>query len=481
MRLKKEIHKVMEVGGGQSSRAGQAVELDDDVEARQGGARDIPQRARQDALSKDGKAPTPDGGTPSSSSLRTRDHSSSISGTVTTGNPFIRAPSRTKISPAQEERLQSRPIAQMMDSYDWDDEFHTQGEETPQRPDSSEFSEPTEKVPVGISRLHSVVMPQLQMEPIYWRPVNDIAPVVRATWFYKETLLPVEVDIANMLEAGYAALQPWTETWNDELNSAVEVGALGEMRILHRLWPEKIPKITSRPGTSRTVETTSALANAEPEDPEKEHRDILAVAAAIIDSAVGDSDIDNKASGSSPFGRDGRLRQYPQSGVIYANEKDAYLLRPNLQPSDYYGRKPLASYIRKGRKIGIPVVRGFDQTAWDLLHPPRKSATAVKAQEGVSSAEAGAPQRRRQKLDPTFALSERPKVTDLVLVIHGIGQKLSERVESYHFTHAMNTFRREFNVELGTDAVKAHLRKDMGGIMVLPVSRRTFFIVSLHL
>lgn len=50
-----------------------------------------------------------------------------------------------------------------------------------------------------------------------------------------------------------------------------------------------------------------------------------------------------------------------------------------------------------------------------------------------------------------------------------IGQKLSERVESFHFTHAINGFRREINVELGNEAVKSYMRKDLGGIMTLPV------------
>jgi hypothetical protein len=68
---------------------------------------------------------------------------------------------------------------------------------------------------------------------------------------------------------------------------------------------------------------------------------------------------------------------------------------------------------------------------------------------------------------------KRPKVTDLVLVIHGIGQKLSERVESFHFTHAINSFRRSVNVELGTDAVRKVLRKGHGEIMVLPVNWRS--------
>ena len=138
---------------------------------------------------------------------------------------------------------------------------------------------------------------------------------------------------------------------------------------------------------------------------------------------------------------------------MYANAKEAYILRPSLQPSDYYGRRPLANYIRKGRSIGIRIVRGFDQAAWDKLYPPKKGLTASKASEGVSTSQAGAPAAERQLHDPTLAMSKRPEVTDLVLAIHGIGQKLSEKVESYHFTHAINAFRRETNVELGTNVL----------------------------
>ena len=50
-----------------------------------------------------------------------------------------------------------------------------------------------------------------------------------------------------------------------------------------------------------------------------------------------------------------------------------------------------------------------------------------------------------------------------------IGQKLSERVESFHFTHNINRFRRQMNVELESDPVRPWLRQDLGSIMVLPV------------
>lgn len=391
----------------------------------------------------------------------------------TTGRPFARAPSRKAVpqlsSKQRDSSLDSRPEPHTLDSYNWD---VTEGliNHHPQEEEKVEENEgPTAKVAVGVSRLHQVVMPNLQMEPIYWAPVHDIAPVTRGTWFYKDTMLPVETPVANMLEAGYVELQPWTETWRDELNSAIEVGAAGEMKILHKLWPEQLTKRPdSRPGTSQGEMPNMAasnLADLEPDTPGKQRERAVEAACDIIDISSGVNGPDNKAAGSVTYSE----KNYPHAGVIYANVTEAHILKPNLQPSTYYGRRPLANYIRKGRKLGVAVVRGFDQAAWDRLYPPKKGATMKKAQEGVSSAQSGAPPTRRQKNDPELARSERPKVTELVLVIHGIGQKLSERMESFHFTHAINAFRREVNVELGTDAVKAHLRKDMGGIMVLPV------------
>lgn len=314
------------------------------------------------------------------------------------------------------------------------------------------------------------------MEPIYWSPVNDIASVVRGTWFYKDNMLPVEVDVANMLEAGYVELRAWSQTWTDELNSAAEVGAAGEMKILHKLWPDRPKKVpSSRPGTSRGQGGGQMLTTVETEevDPEKERQELAEHAGHLIDISSGKEDSDHKAAGSAPYGKEGTPRKYLSAGVIYANDREAYMLSPSLQPSVYYGRRPLSNYIRKGHRIGIQVVRGFDQQAWNKLHPPKKlNGKAEKAREGVSASEGGVPVEERQRQDPSFAQSERPNVTDLVFVIHGIGQKLSERVESYHFTHAINSLRREVNVELGTESVKAHLRPEQGGIMVLPVNWR---------
>ncbi|KAK3714943.1 hypothetical protein LTR37_007433 [Vermiconidia calcicola] len=403
----------------------------------------------------------------------------------TTGTPFIRAPSRKQVPVLQRDEAPARPKAKTHDTYQWDDTSHlVDRSRAPE--DTSELKDgkrPDAKVPVGVSRLHQVEMPDLRMTPIYWTPVHDEATVVRGTWFYQETMLPVEPTVANMLEAGYVDLQCWTETWKDELNSAVEVGAAGEMKIVHKLWPENPPRpLDSRP-VSRSGQpnaadredllriATSNLADA-PDTPEQAREKAVEVACDIIDVASGPEGADNKSSGTLLYGRSGAIRTYASSGVIYTNEREATLLKPSLMPSAYYGRRPLANYIRKGYKLGIPVVRGFDQAAWEKLHPRKSDSKATEADQGTATSAAGAPPNSRRKVDPDLTLADRPKVTDLIFVIHGIGQQLSHRMESYHFTHAINAFRREVNVEVGSKEVKARFRKDMGGIMVLPINWR---------
>jgi hypothetical protein len=53
------------------------------------------------------------------------------------------------------------------------------------RSESRKSLETSADIVVGVSRLHMVSLPILQMKPIYWSPINDISAVMRATWFYK--------------------------------------------------------------------------------------------------------------------------------------------------------------------------------------------------------------------------------------------------------------------------------------------------------
>ena len=244
----------------------------------------------------------------------------------------------------------------------------------------------------------------MQMGPIYWDPVHDISSVVRATWFYKETMWPVESDLANQIEEGYHYIQPWTQTYVDEMNICQEIGPEAEIKLVHRIWPPEEPLPDgSRPGTSKSKTAPQEMTN------ERKTQSIgTDPKIAFGDRATGLLD-----------GFDDQDRLYPTCSVIYANARDAQILRPNQLPSFARGRRPLAN-IRKGRPVGIPVVRGFDQRSWEKLHPPPRKMLITAKTSSPASTRASTTQ--SQKLPPCEACltpEERPKPSDLILVIHG--------------------------------------------------------------
>ncbi|KAK0673464.1 putative phospholipase [Cercophora samala] len=317
--------------------------------------------------------------------------------------------------------------------------------------------EDTAEVLVGIQRLHMVSLPVLQMKPIYWSPVNDIATVVRATWFYRDTMVPLPPLIANQLEAGYRELRPWTETWSDELRSALDVGAVGEEKVTHRLWPE--------PHSEKQRSAKKDGQNLPPEPPISS--DPFCAARCFSGEAAAEGKLEPVHEETDTAMPAPEQRQYSNHHVIYKNAKEAFLLKPSQQPSAYYSRRPVQK-IMKGVTVGVPVVRGFDRAAWEKVHEPKKQHAKpqqVRQEHGGNSTEEGACQGCQEEI-------QKGQVTDLVLIAHGIGQKFAERVESFHFTHAVNAFRRMVNVELETPAIKSVLRPEQNGIMVLPVNWR---------
>lgn len=353
------------------------------------------------------------------------------------GRPFARAPSARNIS--------AQRFSQFEEESNGERASRSRSLDTRHQPPAPAADHEKVYVPVGVSRLHLVELPDLLMQPIYWSPINDTSKVIRATWFYRDTMLPLPTNLANRLELGYEYIKPFAESYQDELQACIDNGASAEMKVVHKLWDEN--KKSSRPSTG-----ADKLDDQIPDTPTLPQHD--------ENAAADPSDHNEK-------------RMFETHSVIYIDRKHAQILRPSLLPSVAQKRRPLSS-IRKGRQIGVAVVRGFDRKQWMKLHPdPKINATAAQAKVGAYLSQSGDATTRGRRMS-CAACDDRyntPKVSDLVLVIHGIGQKLSERVDSYHFTHAINSLRRDFNVELASEAVKGNL-ESMSGMMVLPVNWR---------
>ena len=310
---------------------------------------------------------------------------------------------------------------------------------------STSVGKPKVETLVGLSRLHSAIFPDYDLKPIYWSQVSDNAPIMRGTWFYKVTMEPVEAPIANLLEKGYQYMKPWTQTYKDEVASCLAVGPEAELHLVHHLVPESEFEHESHD-----------------EAEEHSHKEEI-----TIDKAYKARGFLKKTSRRDLF------KNHRNFSVIYANSKSAQLLRPNQIPSASRGRKPL-KFIAKEQEVGTMVVRGFDHRAWDKKHPlknvyPPSQYRRVKAAprtrvSGLSDS--------RNVCQACEAEKEDPNVTDLVLVIHGIGQKLSEKMESFAFTHSITTLRRDFLELLLSEEIQPILRPDLGTVVPLPINWR---------
>ncbi|KAK2612861.1 hypothetical protein QQS21_001141 [Conoideocrella luteorostrata] len=312
-----------------------------------------------------------------------------------------------------------------------------------------------QEVVVGISRLHKVALPTLHMKPIYWSPVNDVVMVMRATWFYRDTMMPVAPTVANQLEAGYQELRPWTVTWRDELRCAIELGPLGEEKISYCLWPQD----------SKHLNPNNPL-----EGELKLSTDPFCAARCFQGDAAAQGTLDPKCETLSPISERPN-RAFSDYHVVYKDEQQAFLLKPTLRASAYYGRKP-ASKIAKGFTVGIPVVRGFDRQTWDRINGQSHASDSGAPNTPIPN-ERISEFPESQNCEACTAEKDNGQVTDLIFVAHGIGQKIAERVESYHFTHAINSFRRAVNLEMCSPTVQRVLRQGHNGAMILPLNWRT--------
>ena len=263
-------------------------------------------------------------------------------------------------------------------------------------------------------------------------------------------MLPVETEIANRLETGWEEVMAWTEEWEMELASAVEVGREGEEKVRWPLWDKgSISVPNSRPGSSAAILS---------EQTEGQN----------MDNTVPTSTTKSDPAGSNANDAPSRAKPNEWDWVLFANARDAYICRDSLL--SFGQRRPLAN-IRRGKSVGTHVVRGFSEAEWLKIHPPRRRSVPASTTRtrSVSAASTPTPRHVREKGQRGYTItsakgdspstvtsefqaggdvgafeqqqeeglglgeneSERGKVTDLFLVIHGyVVEILSYRTPS---------------------------------------------------
>ena len=318
----------------------------------------------------------------------------------------------------------------------------------------SQAQEDDIKVPVNEDYLYDVSVVKRELEPAYW--LGPVYEVRRGSWFFVESsaLRPCEENLANQLEEGYLKLRPWRNVNPQSVRSASQ------------------PR--SRPA-SMTLAPTSAEQSSKSE----------ATTPKIVADDAKDIKVDlGKASTYRLFGT------YMNSIVTYQDESTAW-----LSSDDLMSWMSSTVYQRFGAVGGTKLVRGYtelgksDAKSGEAAQkdPSKRRSAPPGAYSSTSSTDessqalepkSSAEQEEQKKTaierqlssiatagdtGDSDALAEEARMQEeqemeearksdgddqsreidhLVLVTHGIGQKLGIRYDSLNFIHDVNTFRK---------------------------------------
>jgi hypothetical protein len=358
------------------------------------------------------------------------------------------------------------------------------------------------KVPVNEDYLFDVDVEQRELGPAYWLgPVYDVR---RGTWFYQEGAVqrPCDENLAAQLEEGYLKVKAWRIAKPDA--NSQKQRSVSQPRARPTSWPagEEAPKSPPQGSLMQKVS-----------DPD------LRVEAALKAAEGSDTSPEQPANTYRLFGA------HMSSVVTYQDAHTAWLLT-----DDFMSRMNYTMYQRfagGGHFAGVKMTRGYvptgkkpvvkeDKTA-DASRPAdsQEKQQSEKADHSAEHAEDEAEQpfdARRRTLerqvsylledsqDPAKQDEARRKrdereieddyretdgdeqgreIEHLILVTHGIGQRLGLRLDSVNFVHDVNTLRktlkavyaespdlRALNAELDNN-VKSNCR-----VQVLPICWR---------
>ncbi|CAG8683263.1 5718_t:CDS:10 [Dentiscutata erythropus] len=243
---------------------------------------------------------------------------------------------------------------------------------------------PGTKVPCNEDYLFEVDVDKREIQPVYWS--GPIYEVRRATWFQQAELnkyIPCDENLAMQIEEGYKKYQAWILSPESDQNS-----------------------LTTSEGVI---------------EKEKERRWAL-------------------------------LGKYLSQYVTYTNPTTAWLLN-----DDMTGRltKTFFSTITNNENLGgTRLIRGYNEVIKYTFQKPNADTEKKKKDEASETVARNISTLNEQQSDIKQEAVEtqdyeneesecEERVIDhLILVIHGIGQKLSERLEWISFIHDVNTFRK---------------------------------------
>ncbi|KAF2835593.1 DDHD-domain-containing protein [Patellaria atrata CBS 101060] len=326
--------------------------------------------------------------------------------------------------------------------------------------ENSGKSKRTLKVPVNEDFLFDVDVTERELSPAYWQ--GHVYHVRRGTWFYHEgsTLRPCDENLANQLEEGYLKTKAWTVPSSQHKRSASQ--------------PRSRPT-SALFGNDTTPTTGSELSKGSQIDTStKTHRLFGAHMNSVVtyqDAATAwlltddflsrmSSTMYQRFAGGGHFagvklmrgyvdfskktdGKDGKRPPTPTSAskTEIGGDKTDKSKNPNsINPSEATTSNSQEETTRAGSASPV------SETPRQTLERHMSSLVASSSREDLERQEEEVRQRDEQEIQEDYkdddGEDQARDIEHLLLVTHGIGQRLGLRMDSVNFIHDVNTLRK---------------------------------------
>ncbi|KAL4877925.1 DDHD domain-containing protein [Aspergillus karnatakaensis] len=305
------------------------------------------------------------------------------------------------------------------------------------RPIDKTRDEPV-KVPVNEDYLFDVNINQRELGPAYW--IGPVYEVRRGTWFYQEgsTIRPCEENLATQLEEGYLKVKPWR---SDEIRELVS---------------HALPAATTR-SEQDVIENTSTT----PANELRKHR----LFGSYMNNIVTYQDSTTALLTSDDFMSRMSTTVFQTLGAVSGTRlvrgfveskkpSDAQDKRSSDQksasepPSTDFSTNATSKRKAEPSNSALPQEKPpIDATPSEtrpITTLERRLSSLAGAQDSVDLEEQARKQEEQEMEDSREADDEDRlrEIDHLVLVTHGIGQRLGLRLESLNFIHDVNLLRK---------------------------------------
>ncbi|KAL8938610.1 MAG: hypothetical protein Q9216_003803 [Gyalolechia sp. 2 TL-2023] len=340
------------------------------------------------------------------------------------------------------------------------------------------------KVPVNEDFLFDVDIEKRELAPAYW--LGPIYDVRRGSWFYQEgsTVRPCDENLANQLEEGYLKTKPWRYEAESQMPAQSQSRPRSQSRSAKGSVPPLDGATASKPVLEPSAEDLEAKAdNREATTPisVKFQLQTQRLFGAYMNSVVTyqnantawiltddlysrmSSTVYQRFAGGGHLGGTKVVRGFTESGKAKDKKSEAGQT-PEIEKPDNTGKTPrnqkrrsappeIATSIDADMRAEEPHIKG--QSAEDNVQQESKIAALERQMSNiVSSPEPEDPAKQDEQVrkgdedeieqDYKEADGDDPgrEIEHLILVTHGIGQRLGLRVENLNFIRDVNKFRK---------------------------------------